>query len=467
MSCGLDGINNEDGVSSDLTEMLSGATFFVSWSETQSLSLSIGSLFKNTVLATEVGSVLRDKWSHILITYDGTGMAEGNANSAFKIFVDSSPSNLTQNSTSGGWEDKVEIEYFKIGGTPYEGTSEFSGLLDEFAIWDSDESSKSSLIYNSGELHNLSTLLPAHFWMMGDNDTLPIIADDIGGLDLLAMDDTLVSPHDEQLDSQVLDDYSGIYALSFDGDGDYLKAPEGADLSNFALNHGAVAAAENDSWSVSFWVKPVGSGVKTIISAGQDGLDDQDPALEDYGELFTEATFLLSYAEDKSVFLRVGHLFKNTTIATEPGSVPLDTWSHILVTYNGIGMEETNSLNNIHIFVNSNDSTLIENSVSGGWVGSVDIEYFKIGGNPFVGTREFGGELDELAIWSSDQTEKVESIYNLGQRQNLSALSPDHFWILGDNDTLPKITDKTGSLDLEATSDISVTPVLSETIEDQ
>jgi len=51
--------------------------------------------------------------------------------------------------------------------------------VDEVAIWDTDESSNISSIYNSGSPFDLSTLTndPLHWWRMGDGDTFPFLLD--------------------------------------------------------------------------------------------------------------------------------------------------------------------------------------------------------------------------------------------------------------------------------------------------
>ena len=44
----------------------------------------------------------------------------------------------------------------------------FPGIIDEVAVWDSDQSSNASTIYNSGSPDNLSAYNPTHWWRMGD-----------------------------------------------------------------------------------------------------------------------------------------------------------------------------------------------------------------------------------------------------------------------------------------------------------
>ena len=51
--------------------------------------------------------------------------------------------------------------------------------VDELAVWDSDQSSNISDIYNSGSVKDFDTLTdkPLHWWRMGDGDTFPNLVD--------------------------------------------------------------------------------------------------------------------------------------------------------------------------------------------------------------------------------------------------------------------------------------------------
>jgi hypothetical protein len=48
------------------------------------------------------------------------------------------------------------------------GSIYMAGKIDEIAIWDSDQSSNISTIYNSGSADDLSSLNPTHWWRNGD-----------------------------------------------------------------------------------------------------------------------------------------------------------------------------------------------------------------------------------------------------------------------------------------------------------
>ncbi len=49
-------------------------------------------------------------------------------------------------------------------------TFDYGGLSDEYAMWDSDQSSNLSAIYNSGVPADLSSYSPVGWWRMGEND---------------------------------------------------------------------------------------------------------------------------------------------------------------------------------------------------------------------------------------------------------------------------------------------------------
>ena len=60
----------------------------------------------------------------------------------------------------------------------------------------------------------------------------------------------------------------------------------------------------------------------------------------------------------------------------------------------------------------------------------------------------FKGNIDESALWFSDETSNVSTIYNSGLPLDLSALAsaPRNWWRMGDGSTYPFINDEAGSL---------------------
>jgi hypothetical protein len=76
---------------------------------------------------------------------------------------------------------------------------------------------------------------------------------------------------------------------------------------------------------------------------------------------------------------------------------------------------------------------------SGGIAGSADSRI----GARWNNANYFEGNIDEVAIWNSDRSADVSTIYNSGVPNNLNDLSnaPLSWWRCGDGDTAPTLTD--------------------------
>ena len=130
-------------------------------------------------------------WHHVMITYDGgtTGTSAGSINdyhSRFTIFVDGvTPSGILKLHGNNGNSAALTGQNFHIARYDQYGYLHQNTKVDEFAIWDSDQSSNVASIYNGGAPHDLSLLgtAPNHWWRMGDGDTYPTVSDHIGSVD--------------------------------------------------------------------------------------------------------------------------------------------------------------------------------------------------------------------------------------------------------------------------------------------
>lgn len=157
---------------------------------TNSLRLTYGTAFNYLRLITS-GGLSHDTWKHILVTYDGgtTGVASGSINDyygRFAIYIDGVLQTTNNSNNAYGFNGAIKAELFYVarlaGGSSYSRNN----LVDEIALWSSDESSNVAAIYNSGTPHDLSLLAsaPDHYWRMGDGDTFPTLQDNVGSLDL-------------------------------------------------------------------------------------------------------------------------------------------------------------------------------------------------------------------------------------------------------------------------------------------
>lgn len=144
-----------------------------------------GSTNNNLTLKTPVGSVLGSGgWNHFLITYNGgtTGASSGDISdyySRFSIYINGVAQTTTNSNSNYGITSALSGQNLRVGRYNNSGYMRSSCKVDELAIWDSDQSSNVSSIYNSGTPFDLSTLgtQPKHWWRMGDGDTYPNLQD--------------------------------------------------------------------------------------------------------------------------------------------------------------------------------------------------------------------------------------------------------------------------------------------------
>jgi hypothetical protein len=114
------------------------------------------------------GSITTNTWYHLMIVDNDSGSA-GN----FKIYVNGTDIGTPAPSANTTAPLAMEFEFIGKGGS----SNEFPGLIDEVAIWNSDQSANLSEIRDTsganpvpGDL-SLMTNQPLHWWRMGDNDS--------------------------------------------------------------------------------------------------------------------------------------------------------------------------------------------------------------------------------------------------------------------------------------------------------
>ena len=148
-----------------------------------SLWMRYGTSSNRLQLQTPDNSLPAGVWAHCLITYDGgtTGAGSGSINdyyNRFNMFINGVPQTKTGTNNNYGYTNALTGSVFMVGKS-----GQLQSLrdvkLDELAIWDSDQSSNVSDIYNSGVPFDFSTLTnePKHWWRMGDGDTYPYLQD--------------------------------------------------------------------------------------------------------------------------------------------------------------------------------------------------------------------------------------------------------------------------------------------------
>lgn len=132
-------------------------------------------------------------WNHIMVTYDGgtTGADAGSVDdyySRFEIFVNGVSETVTTAQGNHGYSGAMVGQNYRFGKL-VSGNYPKNGKLNQFAIWNSDQSSNLAGLYNGGATQDISTLVagvgllntnylpPAHYYEITDSvTTIPDLA---------------------------------------------------------------------------------------------------------------------------------------------------------------------------------------------------------------------------------------------------------------------------------------------------
>jgi hypothetical protein len=130
------------------------------------------------------------------------------------------------------------------------------------------------------------------------------------------------------------------------------------------------------------------------------------------------------------------------------GVITAGSWYHILLCFDLAQATQAQKIrpfvNGVDVFSNANSlGTTFPTSTGEIWLGEEANGYLA----PFL------GNMDEVAIWTTDQRANAATIYNSGVPSDLSQLAtpPQHWWRMGDGDTFSTdwtFTDNAGSYNL-------------------
>ena len=180
--------------------------------------------------------------------------------------------------------------------------------------------------------------------------------------------------------------FTNVYSVDFDGVDDYVTCGTDASLKPTA------------AISISFWMEGAGSGDDFSLRCGSTTLSNN------YGYGFRIAAgdywFILGNGSSSSS-LRVG--------------TPSSGWHHFLCTWNGT--TQTMFIDGVSAGTATYATTL-----------AYDAGAFFIGARNAAGSKDFLGKIDEVAIWNSDQSANIGSIYSASGAVDLSSLSPISWW---------------------------------------
>lgn len=190
------------------------------------------------------------------------------------------------------------------------------------------------------------------------------------------------------------------YSMTFDGIADYVTMGNPASLQI------------TGSLTLSAWVKTTNnSQIQTII--GKDGVSTGT------------RSYLLNLATTGEARFFVFKSGSNTSVFSTT-QINDGLWHHVLCVNDGADLK---------MYI---DGTLENTTVGGGGTMLNGTSYFAIGrreANTPSNYNFLDGNVDEVAVWNSDQSSNINSIYSPSGALNLSSLNPVSWWRMGDGDS--------------------------------
>ena len=240
----------------------------------------------------------------------------------------------------------------------------------------------------------------------------------------------------------VLEDtsYTNSKSLNFDGTSHWLQ---GNPTSVTALER--ATNGDGNAWTISMWVKPnsvTANQTLMVYGAGDD---------------YNGGAITVKQSGGTSLVLNYGTVYDNI-ILVAGNSFVANTWQHVMITFDGgtTGVDSNLSADYYSRFdiyidgvLKSNVGVASNSGYDGAISGAIPSDnIFRIGRASNVHNNYYGGIINQVGIWSSDETANLATIYNSGATQDLSQLTsaPDHYYEIEASETT--ITDVSGSANL-------------------
>ena len=152
----------------------------------KNLSFRLGTNFNHLKWETPANSIIQGQWHHIVVTNSGnaTGASSGDISDYYNtvsIFIDGVQQTTTNTNANYGFTGDIPASFFRIGRYSNGAHLRDNCKLDEICLYDVDQSSNISQLYNNGIVADktLLTTQPKHWWRF-ENNTFPFVYDEIG-----------------------------------------------------------------------------------------------------------------------------------------------------------------------------------------------------------------------------------------------------------------------------------------------
>ena len=234
--------------------------------------------------------------------------------------------------------------------------------------------------------------------------------------------------------------YTNTKSLNFNGSTSYLQ---GNPVNMNALDR--ASNGDGNAWTISMWVKPSSNtATQTLMVYGA-------------GDDYNYGAITLKQQGGSSLVLNYGTVYDNIILVVG-NAFTASTWQHVMITFNGgytgsIPADSAVYYSKFKIYVDGTLQTPIGVASNGGYSGVISgsdpsNNIFRIGRASNVHNNYYDGTINQVAIWDTDETSNVSTIYNSGSTQDLSLLSsaPAHYYEI--ETSVTTITDVSGNADL-------------------
>ncbi len=202
---------------------------------------------------------------------------------------------------------------------------------------------------------------------------------------------------------------------------------------------------DGNAWSISMWVKPSSSTAnQTLLVYGA-------------GDDYNGGAITLKQSGGTSLVLNYGTVYNNI-ILVAGNSFVANTWQHVMITFDGgttgsVPADASNYYSRFNIYIDGVSKSSIGVASGSGYDGAISganpsDNIFRVGRASNVHNNYYDGTINQIAIWGTDETANVSTIYNSGATQDLSLLAsaPAHYYEI--ETSVTTISDVTGNADL-------------------
>jgi hypothetical protein len=234
--------------------------------------------------------------------------------------------------------------------------------------------------------------------------------------------------------------YTNNKSLNFNGSTSFLQ---GNPVNVTALER--ATNGDGNAWTISMWVKPSSNTAnQTLMVYGA-------------GDDYNGGAITLKQSGGTSLVLNYGTVYDNI-ILVAANSFVANTWQHVMVTFDGgttgsVPADASNYYSRFGIYIDGVAKASIGVASGGGYDGALSganpsDNIFRVGRASNVHNNYYDGTINQIAIWDTDQTANVSTIYSSGATQDLSQLAtaPAHYYEI--ETSVTTITDIEGSADL-------------------